>query len=304
MIYLKLIKIINGKSNKGKKMKKENKTIENTQTPLERFSNENANLKRYLGLALKNTRDIMKLLLPKIAVEVRNLIQSVKNSQIDLTKTDKLEKTINEKAIRERLYELVNYNRKEEENGAFEIVVYRAIKLGKMLVDSPKEFDVDVKNSKIFVMSKVATPMIEQKLKGQKAGTKKVPNKSDELVEVNTGTIDRVYKIKYGGGSSGGSSGSTDKDILTDKKFKSVSSDMFKLLERAINYSMKKNVKFFDMVDEDVWNHLSNIFTLMNGDAYKNMREFSQNYRVSISGELENIKDKMEDTIKKSQKIA
>jgi hypothetical protein len=283
-------------------MKKENKTenkpIENTQTPLERFSNENANLKRYLGLALKNTRDIMKLLLPKIAVEVRNLIQSVKNSQIDLTKTDKLEKTINEKAIRERLYELVNYNRKEEENGAFEIVVYRAIKLGKMLVDSPKEFDVDVKNSKIFVMSKVATPMIEQKLKGQKAGTKKVPNKSDELVEVNTGTIDRVYKI------SGGSSGSTDKDILTDKKFKSVSSDMFKLLERAINYSMKKNVKFFDMVDEDVWNHLSNIFTLMNGDAYKNMREFSQNYRVSISGELENIKDKMEDTVKKSQKIA
>ena len=288
-----------------KENKTENKTIENTQTPLERFSNENANLKRYLGLALKNTRDIMKLLLPKIAVEVRNLIQSVKNSQIDLTKTDKLEKTINEKAIRERLYELVNYNRKEEENGAFEIVVYRAIKLGKMLVDSPKEFDVDVKNSKIFVMSKVATPMIEQKLKGQKAGTKKVPNKSDELVEVNTGTIDRVYKIKYGGGSSGGSSGgSTDKDILTDKKFKSVSSDMFKLLERAINYSMKKNVKFFDMVDEDVWNHLSNIFTLMNGDAYKNMREFSQNYRVSISGELENIKDKMEDTVKKSQKIA
>ena len=288
-----------------KENKTENKTIENTQTPLERFSNENANLKRYLGLALKNTRDIMKLLLPKIAVEVRNLIQSVKNSQIDLTKTDKLEKTINEKAIRERLYELVNYNRKEEENGAFEIVVYRAIKLGKMLVDSPKEFDVDVKNSKIFVMSKVATPMIEQKLKGQKAGTKKVPNKSDELVEVNTGTIDRVYKIKYGGGSSGGSSGgSTDKDILTDKKFKSVSSDMFKLLDRAINYSMKKNVKFFDMVDEDVWNNLSNIFTLFNSDAYKNMREFSQNYRVSIGGDLENIKDKMQDVVKKSQKIA
>jgi|TARA_R100000479_G_scaffold116824_1_gene59550 hypothetical protein len=282
-------------------MKKENKTIENTQTPLERFSNENANLKRYLGLALKNTRDIMKLLLPKIAVEVRNLIQSVKNSQIDLTKTDKLEKTINEKAIRERLYDLVNYNRKEEENGAFEIVVYRAIKLGKMLVDSPKEFDVDVKNSKIFVMSKVATPMIEQKLKGQKGGTKKVANTSDELVEVNTGTIDRVYKVKYGGGSGGGS---TDKNILIDTKFKSVSSDMFKLLDRAINYSMKKNVKFFDMVDEDVWNNLSNIFTLFNSDAYKDMREFSQNYRVSISGDLENIKDKMEDVVKKSQKIA
>ena len=58
------------------------------------------------------------------------------------------------------------------------------------------------------------------------------------------------------------------------------------------------------MVDEDVWNNLSNIFTLFNSDAYKNMREFSQNYRVSISGDLENIKDKMQDVVKKSQKIA
>ena len=281
--------------------KKENKTIENTQTPLERFSSNNANLKRYLNLALKNTSEIMKVLLPKIAVEVRNVIQSVVNEQKNQTKTDKSKKVLNEKAIREQMYDLVGYNRKEEENGAFEIVVYRAIKLGKMMVDYPKEFDVDEKNSKIFVMSKVATPIIVEKLEGQKSNTEKKPNTSEKLVEVNTGTIDRVYKVKYGGGSGGGS---TDKNKLLDTKFKSVSSDMFKLLERAINYSMKKNVKFFDMVDEDVWNHLSNIFTLMNGDAYKNMREFSQNYRVSISGELENIKDKMEDTVKKSQKIA
>ena len=282
--------------------KKENKTIENTQTPLERFSNNNANLKRYLSLALKNTSEIMKVLLPKIAVEVRNVIQSVVNEQKNQTKTDKSKKVLNEKAIREQMYDLVGYKRKEEENGAFEIVVYRAIKLGKMMVDYPKEFDVDEKNSKIFVMSKVATPVIVEKLEGQKSNTEKKENTSEKLVEVNTGTIDRVYKVKYGGGSSGGKP--TDKNILVDTKFKSVSSDMFKLLDRAINYSIKKNVKFFDMVDENVWNNLSNIFTLFNSDAYKNMREFSQNYRVSISGDLENIKDKMQDVVKKSQKIA
>ena len=282
--------------------KKENKTIENSQTPLEKFSNNNANLKRYLNLALKNTSEIMKVLLPKIAVEVRNVIQSVVNEQKNQTKTDKSKKVLNEKAIREQMYDLVGYNRKEEENGAFEIVVYRAIKLGKMMVDYPKEFDVDEKNSKIFVMSKVATPIIVEKLEGQKSNTEKKPNTSEKLVEVNTGTIDRVYKVKYGGRSSGGKP--TDKNLLVDTKFKSVSSDMFKLLDRAINYSMKKNVKFFDMVDENVWNNLSNIFTLMNSDAYKNMREFSQNYRVSIGGDLENIKDKMNDVVKKSQKIA
>ena len=282
--------------------KKENKTIENTQTPLEKFSNNNANLKRYLNLALKNTSEIMKVLLPKIAVEVRNVIQSVVNEQKNQTKTDKSKKVLNEKAIREQMYDLVGYKRKEEENGAFEIVVYRAIKLGKMMVDYPKEFDVDEKNSKIFVMSKVATPIIVEKLEGQKSNTEKKPNTSEKLVEVNTGTIDRVYKVKYGGRSSGGKP--TDKNLLVDTKFKSVSSDMFKLLDRAINYSMKKNVKFFDMVDENVWNNLSNIFTLMNSDAYKNMREFSQNYRVSIGGDLENIKDKMQDVVKKSQKIA
>ena len=267
-------------------MKKENKKVENTQTPLERFSNNNANLKRYLSLALKNTSEIMKVLLPKIAVEVRNVVQQVVNEQKSQVKTSETKKLINEKAIREHLYDLVSYKRKEEENGAFEIVVYRAIKLGKMMVDYPSQFDVDEKNSKIFVMSKVATPIIEEKLQGQKANTKKKQNTSEELVEVNTGVIDRVYKVKYGGGSSGGKGG-TNKDILIDTKFKSVSMDMFKLLDRAITYSMKKDVKFFDMVDESVWSNLSNIFTLMNSDAYTNMKNFAVDYKVSISGDLE-----------------
>jgi len=264
-------------------MSKEDKKVENTQSPLERFSNNNANLKRYLGLALKNTREIMKLLLPKIAVEVRNVIQSCVDVQKNQVQTTKSKKLINEKALIEQMYDLVGYKRREEKNGAFEIVVHRAIKLGKMMVDYPKQFDVDEKNSKIFVMSKVATPFIIKKLEGQKSNTEKLANTDEKLVEVNTGVIDRVHKVKYGGGSKG----AKDKNILLDTKLKSISGDMFKLLERAINYSNKKDVRFFDMVDESVWSNLSNIFTLMNSDSYINMKTFAVDYKVSIGGDLE-----------------
>jgi len=264
-------------------MSKEDKKVENTQSPLERFSNNNANLKRYLGLALKNTREIMKLLLPKIAVEVRNVIQSCIDVQKNQVQTTKSKKLINEKALIEQMYDLVGYKRREEKNGAFEIVVHRAIKLGKMMVDYPKQFDVDEKNSKIFVMSKVATPIIIEKLEGQKSNTEKRENTSEKLVEVNTGVIDRVHKVKYGGGAKG----TKDKNILLDTKLKSISGDMFKLLERAINYSNKKDVRFFDMVDESVWSNLSNIFTLMNSDSYINMKTFAVDYKVSIGGDLE-----------------
>ena len=88
-------------------MSKENKKVENTQSPLERFSNNNANLKRYLNLALKNTREIMKLLLPKIAVEVRNVIQSCIDTQKNQVQTTKSKKLINEKALIEQMYYLL-----------------------------------------------------------------------------------------------------------------------------------------------------------------------------------------------------
>ena len=125
------------------------KTQVSNKTPFETYTENNGNLKRFLGMALKNTREIMKMLLPKISNEVKNMINFHLEKTKDQTQTNNTKKTINEKAIREHLYELVGYNRKEEENGAFEIVVYRAIKLGKMLVDYPKQFSVDTKENKI-----------------------------------------------------------------------------------------------------------------------------------------------------------
>ena len=258
-----------------------NETVKNSQTPFEIFTDKNANLKRYLSLALKNTREIMRVLLPKIAVEVEKMINFHLNSTKDQVKTDKSKSVINEKAIREHLYNLVGYVAKEEKNGAFETVVYRAINLGKMKVDTPDQIEIDEKNSKIFMMSKVATPWIEQKLKGQKGGTKKVPNQSNELVEINTGVIDTVHKIRSGKISKGGSTKDTK---MIANNFKAISKAFFVNFDKAITLANKKDVKFFDMVDESVWQNLSNTFTLFNSKAYQDMRNFSEDYEVSING--------------------
>ena len=224
----------------------------------------------------------MKVLLPKIAVEVKNMISFHLDKTKDQTETDQKKSVINEKAIREHLYKVVEYNRKEEENGAFEIVVYRAIKLGKMLVDYPKQFNVDEKENKIYVMSKVATPMILEKLEGQKNSSQKKPNNSETLVEVNTGTIDRVYKVKYGGGSSGGT---TKDDKMIVNNFKTVSKEFYKKLDKFLTYAKNKDVRFFNDSDEELWKYLSNTFTLFNSPAYQNARNFSEEYEQDITGE-------------------
>ena len=282
MINLKIYKYKLVNLNKVNMSNNKNETVKNSQTPFEIFTDKNANLKRYLSLALKNTREIMRVLLPKIAVEVEKMINFHLNSTKNQVQTNETKKIINEKAIREHLYNLVGYKAKEEKNGAFETVVYRAINLGKMKVDTPDQIEIDEKNSKIFMMSKVATPWIEQKLKGQKGGTKKVPNESKDFVEVNTGTIDTVYKIRSGKISKGGSTKDTK---MIANNFKAISKAFFVNFDKAITLANKKDVKFFDMVnDESVWQNLSNTFTLFNSKAYQDMRNFSEDYEVSING--------------------
>ena len=272
-------------------MTKEKTKVLKQLTPFETYTENNGSLKRLLGMALKNTREIMKMLLPKISLEVKNMINFHLEKTKDQTQTNETKKTINEKAIREHLYSIVGYNRKEEENGAFEIVVYRAIKLGKMLVDYPNQFNVDTKENKIFVMSKIATPQIIETLQGQKSNTEIKPNTSEKLVEVNTGTIDRVYKVKYGGGSSKGSKTPDTKMIANN--FKSISKAFYDKLDKFLTHANKKDVKFFNDSDEELWKYLSNIFTLFNSDAYQNARNFSEDYMQDISGEKVVKKDKL-----------
>jgi len=251
-------------------------------SPIEN-AKSNVNLKTHLVLALKNTSSIMNVLLPKISVSVKELIIETKKAWASNTPTSDAKKLIQMKALREHCYSLVNYNRRTEPNSAFEMVVTRAIKLALMMVDYSSEFDVDSKNSQIFVMSKVATPTIIEKLEGQKSATKKTANKDEKLVEVNTGVIDRVYNVKYGNPTRTPKT----KDVKTEMSFKDSAKMFYKLFNKALNYATKKDVKFFHSVDEETMKQLSFIDTLFNSDAYENMRNFSIDYCEDIEGELE-----------------
>ena len=251
-------------------------------SPIEN-AKSNVNLKTHLVLALKNTSSIMNVLLPKISVSVKELIIETKKAWASNTPTSDAKKLIQMKALREHCYSLVNYNRRTDPNSAFEMVVTRAIKLALMMVDYSNEFDVDSKNSQIFVMSKIATPTIIEKLEGQKSATKKTANKDEKLVEVNTGVIDRVYNVKYGNPTRTPKT----KDVKTEMSFKDSAKMFYKLFNKALNYATKKDVKFFHSVDEETMKQLSFIDTLFNSDAYENMRNFSIDYCEDIEGELE-----------------
>jgi hypothetical protein len=247
-------------------------------------ANSNVNLKTHLTLALKNTSSIMKVLLPKIAVSVKDLIVEYKKLTEKNTDTDDKKNQIQMKALREHCYSLVGYNRKTDPNSAFEMVCTRAVKLGLMMVDHPNKFDVDAKNSQIFVMSKIATPFIIEKKEGQKSSINKKPNTDETLVEVNTGVIDRVYNVEYGNPNTRKPKTNDTKIELT---FKDVAKNFYKLFNKALDYSVKPNVKFFDLVDEETMKQLSLIDTLFKGENYKVMRNFSLDYQVSVEGELE-----------------
>ena len=252
-------------------------------SPIESASS-NINLKTHLTLALKNTSSIMKVLLPKIAVSVKELISEYKKLTQKNTDTDDKKNQIQMKALREHCYSLVGYNRKTDPNSAFEMVCTRAVKLGLMMIDHPNKFDVDAKNSQVFVMSKIATPFIIEKKEGQKSSINKKPNTDETLVEVNTGVIDRVYNVEYGNPNPRKPKTKDDKVELT---FKDNAKSFYKLFNKALDYSKKKDVRFFDLVDEETMKQLSLIDTLFNGENYKVMRNFSIDYQVSLSGELE-----------------
>ena len=250
-------------------------------TPFETFTDKNANLKRYLTLALNNTREIMKKLLPNISVEIQKMIEFHIDKTKDDIKTNKT-KVINEKAIREHIYNLVGYVAKEEKNGAFEAVVSRAMHLAIMKVNTPNDIKIDQENSKSIWCQKLLHLLLKLRKKGKNQELNFKKNTSEELVEINTGTIDTVYKIRTGKGSPKGSKTKDEKTIANN--FKAISKAFFVNFDKAINYSMKKKPEFFDMVDEEVWNNLSNIFTLYNSKAYQDMRNFSQDYEVGIDG--------------------
>ena len=131
-------------------------------------------------------------------------------------------------------------------------------------------------------MSKVATPMIDVKLKGQKGGTKKQKNTSDELVEVNTGTIDKVWAIKYPSLITSRSSQTKDTKI----NFTQMATNFMRELEKVYNVATKNDFnKLLEIVDEKTIENLGNIKAMLDGNEIR--QAFIQaTENLSVDGEV------------------
>jgi len=240
----------------------------------------NESLKSVLSTALKNTQSLMSVLLPKIATAIKDLIIEFKAKNKNNTKTNETD-LIQVKALREHAFQLVNYNRKEQLNTAFEMVVTRAIRLALMTVDYSNEFNVDTKTNSVFVMSKIATPFIVEKLEGQKSATKKKPNTSTELVEINTGIIDKVFRVKY---PTKVLRRAKTKDESPEYTLKDMSVAFTKNFRLAVAYASQRKVDFFDLIDDETVKTIVEMKKLLDTNLNQ-VVNFNNQFQVNIDGD-------------------
>lgn len=240
----------------------------------------NESLKTLLSTALKNTHSLMSVLLPKLSLAIKDLIVEFNLKNKDNTKTTDTD-LIQVKALREHAFNLVNYNRKQQLNTAFEMVVTRAIRLALMATDYSTEFNVDTKTNSVFVMSKIATPYIVEKLEGQKSATKKRPNTSTELVEINTGIIDKIYRVKYPTKVLRRAKTKDESQEYTLKDMALAFSKNFKL---AVSYATNRKVDFFDLIDDDTIKTITDMKKLLD-TSFNQVVNFNNQFQVDIDGD-------------------
>ena len=151
-----------------------------------------------------------------------------------------------------------------------------------MIVDYPTEFAVDEKTNEVFVMSKTLEPKVEKKVKGSKVVSKE-NNKDESLLPVSTYVVDKMYKIKYPTKSRNGKT----QDEKTLNNFKNITVDMVKSFKKIIKMSKRKDVKFFDVVDDTTFESLEELKNLLNSEDYQTIRQFSVEYQIDYNGNLE-----------------
>ena len=131
-------------------------------------------------------------------------------------------------------------------------------------------------------MSKTLEPKVEKKVKGSKVVSKE-NNKDETLLPVSTYVVDKMYKIKYPTKSRNGKT----QDEKTLNNFKNITVDMVKSFKKIIKMSKRKDVKFFDVVDDTTFESLEELKNLLNSEDYQTIRQFSVEYQVDYNGNLE-----------------
>lgn len=245
-------------SNKLKQIQKDNETKE-TNNFLDSLK-ANEPLKKVLFKAKNVSNTLMGDLVPQMARAINELMIEINSGN----KTS-LKDWNTIKFLKGHLYNLASYDRSISKNGAFEMACTRSIKLAIMMFDYKDQFEVNEKNQ-VFIQSNVATPTIEQKMKGQKGGVKKVKNDSTDLVEVNTGTIDKVWAVKYAPTIVPRSSKTKDTKI----NFTQLTVNYFSELEKIFNVANRKDFnKLLELVDDKAIEYMGNIYSILDSQTIR-----------------------------------
>ena len=217
----------------------------------------NEPMKKILFKVSNLSNGLMKLV-PEMAVLVNEMI-----AELDSKQKGKIKGQIDMAFLKAHLYSLSQYDRKTAVNSAFEMAVTRAVKLGILMNTDKNEFSVNSKNE-VLVMDKIATPMIDQFKKGQKGGSTKIANDSEQLVPVHTGLVDKLWSTKFAVATR------TPSTKDTARNLKAISNELLTELNKAYNLANKKDhAKLLEMVDEKVIENLGNIKALLEDNSIR-----------------------------------
>ena len=217
----------------------------------------NEPMKKILFKVSNLSNGLMKLV-PEMAVLVNEMI-----AELDSNQKGKIKGQIDMAFLKAHLYSLSQYKRKTAINSAYEMAVTRAVKLGILMNTDKEQFSVNDKNE-VLVMDKIATPMIDQFKKGQKGGSTKIANDSEQLVPVHTGLVDKLWSTKFAVATR------TPSTKDTARNLKAISNELLTELNKAYNLANKKDhAKLLEMVDEKVIENLGNIKALLEDNSIR-----------------------------------
>ena len=217
----------------------------------------NEPMKKILFKVSNLSNGLMKLV-PEMAVLVNEMI-----AELDSKQKGKIKGQIDMAFLKAHLYSLSQYKRKTAINSAYEMAVTRAVKLGILMNTDKEQFSVNDKNE-VLVMDKIATPMIDQFKKGQKGGSTKIANDSEQLVPVHTGLVDKLWSTKFAVQTR------TPSTKDTARNLKAISNELLTELNKAYNLANKKDhAKLLEMVDEKVIENLGNIKALLEDNSIR-----------------------------------
>ncbi len=255
--------------------KQEKKLSENIEKETQNFMDNlkgNDELKKVLFKAKNITENLTNKVVPAMAKAINKLMVEINSNKTSLKDWNTM------KFLRGHCYTLASYDRKKDLNQNFEVSITMAVRLAIMMYDNNDQFDV-TKDNDILVMSKVATPFLDVKLKGQKGATKKVKNEATDLVEILPSHINKIWAVKYPTTSR-----ASTKD--TKVNFNQMTTNFMKELEKVYNFANRKKYdKLLEVVDEKTIGHLGNIKAMLESNEIRQAYDYATE-NLSVSGDI------------------